>query len=107
MSDFENEYDDAEEFTPDEDDEVDAEQYAKYKADQDNVNNTDEFRNRYGFEHNCRCAEDWAVGNLGVVAVCYLNMCRDAMETLAAIQETLAEKDQQIAELRILAADVQ
>lgn len=105
MSDYDESYEDAEEFTPDEDDEVDAEEYAAYKADQDTVNNTDEFEKRYGFTHNCQCADDWAVGNLGVVAVCYLNMCRDAMETLAGIQEQLAEKDQQIAELRILAAD--
>ena len=100
-----DEYEDAEEFTPEEGDEVDAEEYEQYRADQDAVNSSDEFSSRYGFEHNCRCAEDWAVGNLGVVAVCYLNMCRDAMETLAGIQAQLHEKDEVIGELRIALAD--
>jgi hypothetical protein len=53
----------------------------------------------------CHCADDWGVGNLGVVAVCYLNMCRDAMEHLAAARQELAKRDDEIAALRIQLAD--
>lgn len=97
-----NEYDGTEEFEPSEDDEVSEVEYA---SEQDAVNNSDDFRSRFGFDHECHCADDWAVGNLGVVAVCYLNMCRDAMEHLAAAQTALAAKDEEIAELRIKVAD--
>lgn len=97
-----NEYDGTEEFEPNEDDEVSEVEYA---SEQDAVNNSDDFRSRFGFDHECHCADDWAVGNLGVVAVCYLNMCRDAMEHLAAARKELAAKDNELAELRIQVAD--
>ena len=91
-----------EEFEPNEDDEVSD---VEYQEDQDAVNNSDDFRARFGFDHECHCADDWAVGNLGVVAVCYLNMCRDAMEHLATARQQLAERDDEIAALRIQLAD--
>ena len=91
-----------EEFEPSEEDEVSE---VEYQEDQDAVNNSDDFRARFGFDHECHCADDWAVGNLGVVAVCYLNMCRDAMEHLAAARQEVAQRDDEIAALRIQLAD--
>lgn len=64
-----------------------------------------EFAARYGFVHECHCAEDWESGNLGVVSVCYLNMCRDALEFLASARTEIQEKDAEIAALRIELAD--
>lgn len=60
-----------------------------------------EFIDTYGFEHHCRCAQDWAEGNLGVVSVCYLTMVSDAMETLATTHKELKEAKREIADLRI------
>lgn len=91
-----------EEFEPEDDDEVSE---VEYQEEQDAVNNSDDFRARFGFDHECHCADDWAIGNLGVVAVCYLNMCRDAMEHLAVARAEIATKDDEIAELRIQVAD--
>lgn len=61
----------------------------------------EEFTEKYGFEHNCTCAEDWSSGNLGVVAVCYLNMCREALDVLAATREENAGLREELAALRI------
>lgn len=91
-----------EEFEPEDGDEVSE---VEYQADQDAVNNSDDFRARFGFDHECHCADDWAAGNLGVVAVCYLNMCRDALEYLASARSELAQRDDEIAALRIELAD--
>lgn len=63
------------------------------------------FTERYGFTHICSCAEDWDGGNLGVVAVCYLNMCRDALEHLAEEREKVVTLEAELAELRIAVAD--
>lgn len=73
--------------------------------DLDTIENAAEFKEKYGFDHECRCAEDWESGNLGVVAVCYLNMCRDALEALAKEREKIVETDTELAELRIKVAD--
>lgn len=89
-------------FEPEDDDEVSE---VEYQQDQDAINDSDDFRARYGFDHQCSCADDWSVGNLGVVAVCYLNMCRDALEHLANARAELAQKDDEIATLRIQLAD--
>lgn len=100
MNDFDETPD--EEYEPEDGDEVSE---VEYQEDQDAVNNSDDFRARFGFDHECHCADDWAVGNLGVVAVCYLNMCRDAMEHLASARQELAQRDDEIAALRIQLAD--
>ena len=60
-----------------------------------------EFTDRYGFVHKCRCAQDWAEGNLGVVSVCYLNMVADAMDTLERVNKELKEAKRENARLRI------
>lgn len=99
MSEYENEN---EEFEPEDGDEVSD---VQYQEEQDAVNDSDDFRDRFGFDHQCQCADDWAAGNLGVVAVCYLNMCRDAMEYLAEARAELAAKDDELAQLRIQLAD--
>lgn len=93
---------DDDDFEPEDEDEVSD---VEYQDDQDAVNNSDDFRARFGFDHECHCADDWAVGNLGVVAVCYLNMCRDAMEHLATARAEVAQRDDEIAALRIQLAD--
>lgn len=44
--------------------------------------NSDEFANRYGFEHNCRCDKDFEEGNVGVVPACWVSMVDDALVAL-------------------------
>ena len=97
MSEF-NEFDNEE---PEFENEEDQAQFNEYKEEQDALNNSDEFVELYGFQHECRCAEDWAEGNLGVVSVCYLEMCRDALEYLKQARKELADKDAKLAQARI------
>lgn len=66
-----------------------------------------DFLEKYGFEHECHCAEDWASGNLGVVAVCYLNMCRDSLEVLAKTLQEKKEAQAELAALKLERADEQ
>lgn len=75
------------------------------EPEENDLETSEDFEERYGFTHQCTCAEDWASGNLGVVAVCYLNMCRDALDVLAKTREELAAKEEELAELRIQAAE--
>lgn len=87
---------------PDGDEDVDAdEQYLEYKAEQDEMNASDEFFQLYGFEHNCRCADDWAEGNLGLVSVCYLEMCREALDLLKTTRQEIADVKAENAQYRI------
>lgn len=65
----------------------------------------EEFVEKYGFVHKCRCAADWEEGNLGVVSVCYLGMVTDAMETLAAKVDELKSTKRELAILKIERAD--
>lgn len=75
---------------------------AHYEAEPEEFNEAEsEFTERYGFVHKCRCAEDWAQGNLGVVSVCYLNMVSDAMETLEKTIKEVKELKRENAKLRI------
>ncbi len=60
-----------------------------YQEEQDALNESDTFEDMYGFEHQCRCADDWAEGNLGVVSVCYLEMTNDALDALVEARKEL------------------
>lgn len=60
-----------------------------------------EFTEKYGFVHECHCAEDWAKGNLGVVSMCYLDMVVDAMGTLEKVNLEIKELKRENARLRI------
>lgn len=97
MSDHDEQFDNTEEQPDDGADE----QYEIYKQEQDELNESDEFVKLYGFEHNCRCAEDWAEGNLGLVSECYLGMCRDALDNLRETREQLATVEAENAQFRI------
>lgn len=79
-----------------------------YQEEQAGFNEDDarkEFQEKYGFEHNCRCAADWEEGNLGVVSECYLGLVADAMDTLEAKIAELREVHKENAGLRIKLAD--
>ena len=65
----------------------------------------EEFKAKYGFEHDCRCEQDWDTGNLAVTAECFLRMIKDALSRLAEVQTLLNEKDEEIAALKIELAD--
>ena len=69
------------------------------------IQSAEEFFEKFGFTHDCHCAEDWATGNLGVVAICYLNMCKEALEQLETIRTELVAAQDELAELRILEAE--
>lgn len=65
----------------------------------------DEFLDRYGFKHECHCAEDWAEGNLQLVSVCYLSIIGDALDELEKKIAELKEIKRENARLRIELAD--
>lgn len=59
-------------------------EYAEYLREaQAPLNENDTFLKTYGFEHHCRCAEDYVEGNVGTVSDCWANMCSDALATCA------------------------
>lgn len=41
-----------------------------------------EFLDKYGFTHECSCMEDYAVGNVDIVPICFLEMVHEAMERI-------------------------
>lgn len=91
----------------DEDREDDREEYyedlsGQYHEEQNELNESDDFYKVYGFEHHCRCADDWDEGNLGVVSVCFLNMCTEAMEHLKARVENERILRAQNAQFRVM-----
>jgi hypothetical protein len=70
------------EFYNEEDDAQSDELSEQYHAEQDALNESEEFLATYGFAHDCTCADDWDEGNVGLVSVCYLRMCQDALDEL-------------------------
>lgn len=82
---------------PDEHDET----YDEYKEEQEELNNSDVFVERYGIEHDCRCAEDWAEGNWAVVSVCYLTMCGEALDALSDRVSEAKDAKAEIAQLKL------
>lgn len=48
----------------------------------------DQFEATFGFRHKCRCAEDYASGNIVEVTECFTNM---VSESLQACQELMQE----------------
>src|SRR4051794_26242707 len=90
MSELDN-WDDDGGFVSDEDDDTFDELSEQYHEEQDELNEGELFQQKYGFPHNCTCADDWDSGNVGLVSVCYLGMVSDAMDTLErSIQENRA-----------------
>lgn len=77
------------------------EDYNPYQEDQDEVNGGDEFRELYGFTHECHCADDWAEGNVGLVSACYLGMCQEALDGLRDKIKELKASEATNAQLRI------
>lgn len=75
--------------------------HEQYQNDQDELNNSDDFAQTYGFEHNCTCADDWAEGNLGVVSICYLEMVSQALDKLEEARIELDKAKADNAELRM------
>lgn len=45
----------------------------------------EQFLAMYGFDHDCRCANDYAEGKLAQVTECYLELTDDALETCARL----------------------
>ena len=79
--------------------------YEELKAEQDELNEEETYLARYGFKHECRCAEDWAEGNWAVVSVCYVSMIGDALDALEAINKEHRELKAKYAELQLGVTD--
>lgn len=75
--------------------------FEQYKEEQDALNESGTFEDTYGFSHECRCADDWNEGNLGVVSICYLEMCNDALDALAATRQELGVAKAELAEIKL------
>lgn len=57
---------------------------------QDRVNSDPEgWYAAYGFQHRCRCAQDYAEGNMGEVTECWGKMATDALDTCRTQQAAL------------------
>lgn len=78
---------------------------AEHINDDEDIASAEEFLEKFGFEHECHCAEDWATGNLGVVSICYLNMCKEALEHLESTRSELTAVTDEVAELRVALAE--
>jgi hypothetical protein len=79
--------------------------YDEYREDQDALNDSDDFEELYGFTHDCHCAEDWEEGNLGIVSTCYLDMTKDALDTLKEMNEACKNMKATITQQRISLAE--
>jgi hypothetical protein len=44
-----------------------------------------QFKDMYGFDHDCHCAQDYTDGALAQVTECYLELTDDALETCARL----------------------
>lgn len=76
-------------------------EYAEWlRQEQAPLNETDAFLRTYGFEHDCRCAEDYEEGNVGYVSACWANMANDALGTCKELLEKNLELRSKIAQLR-------
>lgn len=80
-------------------------EYYEALKDLDAAVNTVDFEDMYGFKHECRCAEDWIEGNVGTVSKCYTQMTNDALEACLRMKGELAEKDRELASLRLQMLD--
>jgi hypothetical protein len=96
-----NNWDDDGGFVSDEDDDTFDELSEQYHEEQDELNGSDLFRQKYGFDHDCTCANDWDTGNVGLVSVCYLGMVSDALDTLEKVIQDNRALQAEIAQLRI------
>lgn len=65
-----------------------------------------EFQDLYGFEHNCRCAQDWIDGNTGLVSECYTKLCDDALTRCHEFKGQLAEAERTLVNLRLQVAEL-
>lgn len=68
---------------------------------EENTLPSSEFEELYGFEHNCHCASDWVEGKHGLVSECYTELCDDALTRCHEYKGELAERDRELAVLRI------
>jgi hypothetical protein len=75
--------------------------YDEMKNDQEELNESEVYLEKYGFEHDCRCAEDWAEGNWAVVSVCYVNMCGEALDRLEVLHQELRQVKAELAEAKM------
>jgi hypothetical protein len=41
------------------------------------------FQRAYGFQHNCRCSEDYAEGKVTEVTECFMRLCNEALDRSA------------------------
>lgn len=90
-----------EEFDYEGEEEGQDELFEQYLEEQEALNESGTFEDIYGFEHECRCAHDWNEGNLGVVSICYLEMCNDALDKLSETRRELSETKSELATLRL------
>lgn len=98
---FPEEFEDSEEESPDEE-ELEANEFME---DEEAIESPEEFAEKYGFDHECHCGDDWASGNLAVVSVCYVNMIREALDVLAETRSELKNTEEELGALRIQVVD--
>ena len=65
-----------------------------------------EFKDLYGFEHNCRCRQDWEEENVGLVSECYTKLCDDALEQCFKLKGQVADKDRKLDILRVQVSEL-
>lgn len=72
----------------------------------DEITNAEDFLDKYGFEHDCRCAKDWLEGNCGMVTECYCKMTDDALEACFRMKGELAGSKREADQLRLQVAEL-
>lgn len=60
-----------------------------------------EFKELYGFEHNCHCLQDWHDTNLELVSKCYTELCDDALTTCHRFKGLVADLERRNTMLRV------
>jgi len=72
----------------------DSEGYEEYLAAQAEA--AEEFKEMYGFDHDCHCKEDWEEGNVGLVSECYTKMVNEALKQCHLYKGEVAELERSI-----------
>ena len=61
-------------------------------------NHRDDFVEQYGFDHECRCGQDYTEGNTTEVTACFVQLAFDALAACARMKENIEDLEAELYE---------
>ena len=59
-------------------------------------NKRDQFSEEYGFDHECRCGQDYTAGNVTEVTACFVQLAYDALAACARMKEQIEDLEAEL-----------